>query len=156
MDKYYKQILVPLDGSQFAELALVDAFSQAKFNQAEVTLLQVIPPIKDFFTADTDYPIFIVEQWQANRELALQYLKTVCERVDCESIVVRAVIETGPVAETIIDYAHQHSIDLIVMASHGHSGLQRWPYGSVAGKVLSGSGLSTLLVRGYPNRGTTT
>lgn len=156
MDKYYKQILVPLDGSKFAEMALADALSQAKFNQAEVTLLQVIPPIKDFFTADVDHPVFIIEQWEANKELALHYLKTVYERVDCESIVVHMVVDTGPVAETIIDYVHQHSIDLIVMATHGRSGLQRWAYGSVAGKVLSGADVPILLVRGYSKRGTAT
>jgi hypothetical protein len=58
----------------------------------------------------------------------------------------------GLAAETIIDYARHHPIDLIVMATHGRSGLQRWVYGSVADKVLRGANQPVLLVRAYPNQ----
>jgi K+-sensing histidine kinase KdpD len=55
---------------------------------------------------------------------------------------------TGPVAESIIDYAKENNIDLIIISSHGRSGLGRWVYGSIAEKVLRGARCcSTWLVR---------
>ena len=64
MEKSYKHILVPLDGSELAELALADAFGIAKLSQAQVTLLQVVPPIEHVLNAASDYPIFIDQQWE--------------------------------------------------------------------------------------------
>jgi nucleotide-binding universal stress UspA family protein len=147
MDKSYKHILVPLDGSDLAELALTDAFYLARLSQAEVTLLQVVLPIEDVIGAGTEHAIYVDEQWAAHRELAIEYLNAVCEQHGCQDITVHKVVEIGPAAEMIIDYARHEPIDLIVMATHGRSGLQRWVYGSVADKVLRGADVPTLLVR---------
>jgi nucleotide-binding universal stress UspA family protein len=154
MDKRYKHILVPLDGSELAELALADALDLAESNQAEVTLLRVTSPIEEVIAADTGHPIFVDQQWAAQKMAALQYLGSVCERMDCKNIPVHHVVEMGLVAETIIDYVYQHPIDLIVMATHGRSGLQRWVYGSVADKVLRGADVPVLLVRAHAKRST--
>lgn len=152
MDKRYKHILVPLDGSELAELALGDAFDLARSNEAEVTLLRVTSPIEEVVLAGTDHPIFIDQQWEAQKALALEYLHRVCERMDCKNISVHMAVEMGLAAETIIDYARQQPIDLIVMATHGRSGLQRWVYGSVADKVLRGADVPILLVRAHAKR----
>jgi hypothetical protein len=58
-----------------------------------------------------------------------------------------AVVEVGPAAETVIDSAKRLEADLIVMATHGRSGLGRWVYGSVADKVLRGADRTIALVR---------
>lgn len=152
MDKEYKHILVPLDGSALAELALADALNLARVNQAEVTLLRVISPIEEVVAAGSDHPVFVDEQWEAQKEVALKYLSNVCERIDCQNMPIHQVAEMGLAAETIIDYAHQQPIDLIVMATHGRSGLQRWVYGSVADKVLRGAEVPILLVRAHAKR----
>src|SRR5574342_1164494 len=131
MLKRYKHLLVPLDGSELAELALDDAFSIARLSQAEITLLQVIPPIDHIVGAETGYPIFVDQQWDAKRVNAQEYLHSVCQRMNCQDIITQTVVELGPAAETIIDYARAHPIDLIVMATHGRSGLPRWVFGSV-------------------------
>jgi nucleotide-binding universal stress UspA family protein len=149
MSKYYTHILVPLDGSELAESALPDAFSLAQLSQAQVTLLQVIAPIEQVLAAGTDYPIFIDQQWEVHRTLALDYLNGVCKRLGCPEVKIHLVVEMGLAAETIIDYVHRHPIDLIVMATHGRSGLQRWVYGSVADKVLRGAEAPVLLVRAH-------
>jgi nucleotide-binding universal stress UspA family protein len=150
MMKRYQHILVPLDGSPLAELALADAFAIAELSQAEVTLYQVVPPIDHVIATESEHPIFVDQQWEAKKFLALDYLRDLCERVGCPDIRVHTVVEMGPAAETIIDYAHDQPIDLIVMATHGRSGLQRWVYGSVADKVLRGANQPILLVRAYP------
>ncbi|MFW6184689.1 MAG: universal stress protein [Chloroflexota bacterium] len=62
---------------------------------------------------------------------------------------VRVEVLSGAVAESIIDFAMSNQVDLIVMSSHGRSGIGRWVYGSVAEKVLRGAKCcSTLIVRG--------
>jgi nucleotide-binding universal stress UspA family protein len=149
VEKLYKHILVPLDGSELAELALADTFALAKLSQAEVTLLHVIPPIEHIVEGHTHHPIFVDEQWETQKGVALRYMNTVCERMECETITVHTVVKMGLAAETIIDYARQHPIDLIVVSTHGRSGLQRWVCGSVADKVLRGSDVPVLLVRAH-------
>ena len=150
-DKPYKHILVPLDGSELAELALPDAFALARLSQAQVTVLQVIVPIAHHLDPDVDDPDFIEAEGKKYETLARQYLKDVCERVGCADITIQAEAKMGSPAETIIDYAHQEPIDLIVMATHGHSGFKRWAFGSVADEVLRGADVPVLLVRARSN-----
>ena len=151
MEKRYKHILVPLDGSPLAETALPDALNMARLNQAQITLMQVISPIEHVMTGAGDYPVFVDEQWELQKQHALQYLNQVCDRLDCSNIELETVVEMGSAGETIIDYAHEHPVDLIVMATHGRSGLQRWVYGSIADKVLRGAELPVLLIRAHSN-----
>jgi nucleotide-binding universal stress UspA family protein len=152
MEKQYKHILVPLDGSELAEAALTDALALARLSLAEVTLLKVVLPIEGVIEIGTHDAIYVDEIWQINKKQALEYLESVRDRISNEPFKVHVAVEMGPAAETIIDYARKHPVDLIVMATHGHSGLKRWVYGSVADKVLRGSHLSVLLVRSFPEK----
>jgi nucleotide-binding universal stress UspA family protein len=152
MEKYCNHILVPLDKSTLAELALADAFDIARLSQAEVTLLYVLPPIEHVPRADTDYPIYVDQQWADKKILALQYLSDVRDRLVNKDITVHTAVEMGSVAESIIDYTRRHPIDLIVVVTHGRSGWQRWFYGSVADKVLHGTDVPILLVRAHPEQ----
>ena len=149
--KQYKHILVPLDSSELAELALEDAFSLAVLNQAQLTLLHVIPPIQSVLAAETSHPVFVDQQWENQRAAALMYLSELCGRVNCPDVKVNIAVEMGLAAETIIQYAQEHPVDVIVMATHGRSGLQRWVYGSVADKVLRAAHVPVLLVRAHKN-----
>jgi hypothetical protein len=83
MHQRYENILVPLDGSEAAELALWDAFALAGLDQADVTLLQVVPPIKDVISATSSYRIFVDEQWETRKGQAWGYLQAVCGRMGC-------------------------------------------------------------------------
>jgi nucleotide-binding universal stress UspA family protein len=147
MDKQYKHILIPLDGSELAELALTDAVAIAHLSHAEITLLHVVPPLESGLTMDPTHPIYVDQQWSSQKLSALEYLNSVCKRLGNGFYKIHKAIEIGPAAETIIDYAHQHPIDLIVMSTHGRSGLKRWVYGSVADKVLRAAGVPVLLIR---------
>ncbi len=150
MNKRYKHILVPLDGSQLAELALEDALALAALSDADVTLLRVIPPMDEVIIAG-EHTIVLDEQRELKQEQAEAYLASVCQRKECRNLLMQTAIEFGPVGETIIDYAREHPIDLIVMATHGRSGLSRWFMGSVADKVIHGANQPVLLVRAYSN-----
>ena len=154
MPKNYKHILLPLDGSELAELALKDAFGLAELSRAKVTLLQVIQPDEYGVSSDMGHSMLLNQQLKYQKMLAHEYLNDICSRIKCRQLSVHTAVEIGLIAETIIDYARQHSVDLIVMATHGRSGVQRWVYGSVADKVLRGADLPVLLVRARPKNGT--
>ena len=152
MTKKYKHILVPLDGSKLAELALDDAFSLAQLTGAKLTLFHVLTPIEHVLAEDTKHPIFVDQQWESLKVLVQGYLNNVCKRMSCPDVEADTVIKMGYAAVTIIEYAREQPIDLIVMATHGRSGLRQWVYGSVADKVLRGANLPVLLVRAHPEQ----
>ena len=78
---------------------------------------------------------------------ARQYLQMTAERLRETGIRVDYAIEVGDAATAIVEYAREQSVDLIVMSTHGRSGLGRWVYGSVADRVLRSSAQPVLLVR---------
>jgi nucleotide-binding universal stress UspA family protein len=129
-----QRILVPLDGSPLAELALDEALVLAGLANSEVVLLQVVPTIEEVISSGETFAID--ERWQIQRARALRYLKTVSERPEWRKVKSAAAVEMGNPADVILDYARKHRIDRIVMSTHGRTGISRWVYGSVASKVL--------------------
>jgi nucleotide-binding universal stress UspA family protein len=81
------------------------------------------------------------------RARASAYLATVSRRAGWGSTVVRAVVEMGNAAETILAIAARDHADLIVMSTHGLSGVRRWMIGSVAEKVVLAASTPVLLIR---------
>jgi nucleotide-binding universal stress UspA family protein len=141
-----RQILVPLDGSKLAESILPSVEEFARLAGASVTLLQVIEPIEsvvDLF--GQEYPGVERDLQAADERVAHTYLTGVAQRLLRAGIVAHTRVVVGPVAETIIQLAHE--FDLIAMATHGRSGIGRWVYGSVADKVLRGATVPVLLFR---------
>lgn len=138
----YKRILVPQDGSALAEEALPHALEIGRCMNSRIWLLQVIlayPSGADvFYTAET---------LKQAEETALRYLDDAAARLNYDRRSITVQVLVGPVAENIIDFANETDIDLIVMSTHGFSGLSRWIYGSVADKVLRGAHCPTLIVR---------
>ena len=145
----YERILVTLDGSKLAERALEPALLLARASGAELILLRVVTPIELWAPFVEIEPSFEVAHEQHERE-ATVYLEEVGGRLleEEKMLNIRTVTLRGPVAETIADYARKIGVDLIVISSHGRSGISRWLLGSVAEKVLRGTRCcSTLVVR---------
>jgi|694.fasta_scaffold36995_4 nucleotide-binding universal stress UspA family protein len=146
-DKLHR-ILVPLDGSALAEQALPTAGALAKAIDAELLLLQVLQPLDDrnqeilFKDAAEAHAAFAA--WRADAEA---YLHGKGQPFQDEGVTCLSKAELGDVAPTIIDTATNERIDLLVMSTHGRSGLGRWVYGSVANKVLRGVTCPLLLLR---------
>lgn len=144
----FKKILVPLDGSPLAEQALDKALSIAKASDAELCLARVVVPLEvvaPFVEVQHVYDDAIHRQ----REEAQVYLNEVAERLQAHlDKPIQCEARLGMVAETILDCAQEHGVDLIVMCSHGRTGFSRWVYGSIAEKVLRGAHCDTLIVRG--------
>ncbi len=141
----YQRILVPLDGSPVAEQVLPLLKMLVVRFQSSLILFQAIEPISQRATVEGAalHPDDHAEQL---RKQALEYLEAIKPRFP-SGITVQHEIRTGLPARAILEFAESTRIDLIAMATHGRTGLQRWVYGSVADKVLSGARLPILLVR---------
>jgi nucleotide-binding universal stress UspA family protein len=155
-DKWHQRIiLVPLDGSPAAESVLPHVETLAKqrgSDMMKVVLLRVCE--QPFITAD--YPAASmpltwtehVKQMQDHvKEMANQYLIKIQKRLEYSGLKVTSEVFTGKAANEIIDYAHKNPPNLIVMSTHGYSGISRWEYGNVADKVLYGVSSPVFLVR---------
>lgn len=143
-----RKILVPLDGSNFAEQALPYAIDIARKFEAQLTLIWVLNPmvIMSDFGAVTYQNLVSLEQDEAQA-----YLLAKQSEIQKDGISVKTQILEGAVADAIIDTACQGDNDLIVMSTHGRSGLSRWVYGSVATKVLQQAPCPVFLVRPKPS-----
>src|SRR4030042_853965 len=140
----YKKILVPLDGSELAKKALVQAEKLAKAFDAEIILFQVVPFMPIYGSPELVTPLIVDEK---QKEAAERYLNNVAEELKKRGLQVTALVKTGQqVAVEIIDFAKEIGADLIVMCTHGRSGITRWVLGSVAHKVITRAETPILLV----------
>jgi nucleotide-binding universal stress UspA family protein len=137
----YTAIVVPLDTSELAEQALAHAAEIARHFDAHLELLTVIPAS----VGDTVAGGTARDAWDARKLEAQEYLEAVSSRLTDDGISVSTAVRQGDVAEEIIEHAAH--CDLIIMCTHGRSGLGRWVYGSIADRTLRHAGVPILLVR---------
>ena len=134
----YNKILVPLDGSELAECVLPHVESIAKGSHTNnIIFIRVVEPVV-LPVADGEY--FSSNVWtqieSQEKATAVNYLNDIVNRVQYEGINVEAKVILGRVAESIVDFAVKNDVDLIIIATHGRSGVNRWLRGSVANRVL--------------------
>jgi nucleotide-binding universal stress UspA family protein len=142
-----KKILVPLDGSALAETALEPALAIARAMAAEVVLFRVAQPIPR--TPElAKMPDVYNDVVAATYREAEDYLQNVRTQWPNDQISIEYKPASYSVAEQIIEYATHNDIDLIVMSSHGRTGVSRWVHGSITDKVLQGgASCATLIIR---------
>lgn len=141
------RILVPLDGSRLAEQALCSAMTLGQGLPAEVVLFRAtsIPPaVEEALDKAGLQAEPLMEHLKTD---ASQYLEAMSQLLSKTGVQFRHVVRRGPAAEAILDFADQSEIHMIVMASHGYSGIRRWRHGSVAERVLLSANIPVLLVR---------
>lgn len=136
-----RRFLVPLDGSKLAEQAVAMAAELARTHDGEVELLTVLDTVvangfSDF--ADSEH-IAITQAVNA-------YMRSVAAEWEAVPIEGHHLVSAPNVAEAIVRFAFTHDMDMIVMASHGRSGLGRWLLGSVAEKVIRSAEVPVLVV----------
>lgn len=147
-----KHILVTLDGSELAELALPYA-QQIITAGAKITLLTVfdVPDLQVYtlyqvpmVVQENDYDRFVSNMETSGRE----YLNRVAESLAAQGYQVDALFEAGDPATVIVDTARKLNVDAVVMSTHGRSGISRWLFGSVTQRVLSDMPCPVLVVPG--------
>ena len=146
------KILLPLDGSIVSENVGPHVIRLAQLTKAEVVLLSV----NSYPEIPSDRPPAAKPSWEEYalilmkevREQAHEYLKRIAE--DCRKVGVTAKTSVvfGGVTDGIIRAAEEHKADVIAMATHARTGIDRWVYGSVAATVSSSTSLPMLLIRG--------
>jgi nucleotide-binding universal stress UspA family protein len=137
-----QRMLVPLDGSPLAEVALVEALRLAKLPMSEVILLQVVPATEG--EGRNGEGVSLDEE--KRKASALRYLNDICSGPEWRRIQTRVAVEVGRPADAILDFADEHGAERIVMATHGQTGLGRWIHGSVADKVLRAADRTVVMV----------
>jgi len=149
----FERILVCLDGSRLAEQILPYATEEALRFNSKVTLLQVIsmifsPSVASVPGVPTETGDIIEEELHRQEAETKAYLDSVAQPLLEKGIDVECVIlQPSPSGDAIVNYAQDNSIDLICIATHGHSGLGRVVFGSVADQVLRESGLPILVIK---------
>jgi nucleotide-binding universal stress UspA family protein len=149
-DLAFRRIMAPLDSSPLAKQALPLAAELAGGAGAKLLLLQAVLPTIEAYPsiAPLGRPNLISPEVLAMlRAQAAKELEQVAAELRQRGVQVSTVVVNGHAAEAIVDEAKQRAVDLIVMATHGYSGLKRWALGSVADKVLHASTTPLLLVR---------
>ena len=151
----YQKVLVPLDGSKLAECVVEHVKSIATGCQVPtVVLLRVVEPFSPPTYFNLRHEMETEDTYRDAKEKAeaqaKNYLSEMAERLKAEGITVENDMAYGLPADEILNYAEQKQVDLIVMSTHGRSGISRWFSGSVTQKVVGQSLIPVLIV---PPRG---
>jgi len=141
--------MVPLDGSELAECVLphVEAFiSQCQIRT--IVFVRVLEAITPAVAGEYAINVDDLESREENRKAsAEEYLKQIMKQMVPGETGLEKEVLIGRPADRLADYADQNDVDLILMATHGRSGVSRWVRGSVADRILRGASVPVLMVR---------
>lgn len=137
----FKRILVPLDGSELAEVALPYAEELAGKLGSEIILIQATETDKG--KLDQMAESYLQRMVNTTAQNAMKHVS----KLGTHEIKVRSKAVVGDAAEAMLDFAEKESIDLIIMATHGRTGIRRWALGSVAAKMVTASNCPMVLIR---------
>lgn len=144
----FKTLLVPLDGSSRAEAALPVARRIARNTGATLVLVRVVSFLSEYWPAMISaHPSLARAVVEADLEQATAYLEQVAASREMEGISVKITAQFGPPAPTILGVATSYNSDLVVLCSHGLTGITHWMMGSVAEKIARYAAMPVLIVR---------
>jgi nucleotide-binding universal stress UspA family protein len=146
----YKKILVALDGSTLAEKGLASALETAKQNPGSnivlISVMQTSALGEGLTYGGLSYAQLQSQVNQALQDSTQKYLDTMVNKYRGQGIDLQSVIGTGDAGNEIVNYADKNKIDLIVITTHGRSGLGKMFLGSVASKVISLATVPVLVI----------
>jgi nucleotide-binding universal stress UspA family protein len=147
------RILVPLDGSDLAAKALPVAEALCRQLSAQLDLVSVLQPtIIPFVGGEPYIPGEVYQQIDTERtQAAHAYLASAAKRASEHGITVHTHLERGDVALRLLDLAQELGSTLVVMTTHGRTGLSRFALGSVADRVVRAGVSAVLLLRSFPS-----
>jgi nucleotide-binding universal stress UspA family protein len=143
-----KSLLVPLDGSELAESVIphVETLARQRGEESlEVVLLRVAetPNVPSYYGPELsgvslNWGEFMQQEELRRKKYSIEYLDKMVETLKAKKMKVRSVVVEGKASDEIVNYANSNPYTMIVIASHGRSGLSRLVYGSVAANLLNG------------------
>ncbi len=152
----FNDILVPLDGSELSERALPMAQGLAKSSEATIHLIQMVSREHELTAGRgtesaqaAEYEMDIAHRLTESKlNSGRAYLEKIGSQLQGAGIKVETefTVKAGNPAENIIAYAKEHSINLVVMSTHGHGGIRRMLMGSVTDRVVHSCEVPVLVV----------
>lgn len=145
----YDKVLVPVDGSPLAESVLPHvAVVAGGCGVQRVTFLRVVEPIIYGSEQESAPKWEFAESFDHDNAAAAEaYLNDLVGRTKLGRVEVNSAVVMGRPAEKIPEYAEKNGYQLIILATHGRSGVSRWVWGSVADRVLRSACIPVLMVR---------
>lgn len=140
------KILVPIDFSNYSKNALRYASNFAKRFDAKIYLVYVVEPViypSDFSMGQVTFPVADLEM----NEKATAELEALAKSEIGAEIKVETIIKTGKPFVEINETAREEDIDLIIIATHGHTGMEHLLFGSTAEKVVRKAPCPVLSIR---------
>src|SRR5688572_2167572 len=128
----FDSILVPLDGSLLAECVLPHTVAIARAFDAKAVLLRVLDKNQGRESAQ----LFDLLNWQITKTEAKLYLEKVASRLKKSGLQTKEFVLEGLVAESIAEYAQSQRMKLIILSSHGRTGLSQWGISSITQKII--------------------
>jgi nucleotide-binding universal stress UspA family protein len=141
----FAHILAPLDGSTLAEIVLPHLVLLARINCSRISLIRVLDAQDGQASLRPVDPF----EWQMRKAEAETYLQQVAERLKVEEVEVESLVLEGRAAEIILEYAQEQQASLILLSSHGQSGLSGWNVSGVVQKIILRARTSVMVVRAY-------
>jgi len=142
-----RNILIPVDGSEYSDKAIEAGKEIAKMSGAKVTILNVIPQMWEPVVGEIDY-VYVPQDPDVFQKYSTELLEKAKAQFDSlgNTIVTESIY--GSPADTIVDYVNAHGIDLVIMGSHGMGALvNRLMTGSVTTKVLHHVDVPVLVIK---------
>ena len=147
----YKKIMVPLDGSELAECVFPHLETVVKGCESpQVIVVQAVEPLSIPYGREVSQFTSLeqVKAFETHQKVdAEKYLKEVVARLKKTGVKARAEVIYGKAGEVLSDYANKNDVDLVVIATHGRSGVSRWVWGSVADRLVRSVCVPVLMVR---------
>ncbi len=140
----FNRLLLPLDGSELAERSLIYVEQFGQTNGVEVVLLHVEPPRDTSPFAEGRGPLHLNGR---HRREVNSYLMSISKRLAESGVITTFKVRSGPPGLEIVKEVQESALDLVVMSSHGRTGLAEWAFGSTADQVIRMSPAPVLLVR---------
>ena len=141
----FDHILVPLDGSSLAECVLPHAMAVARACGAQVTLLRVLERPQAAGPTRSVDPL----DWHIRKAEARAYLDGLSARLQEAGLRTESTLLEGQAAERIVEFVRGHDVNLIVLSSHGRSGLSDWNVSSIVQKIILRAYVPVMIVRAY-------
>ena len=153
----FKNILVPLDGSEVAEVVLAVAKDLGQALSAHVTLVRVVdvaaitrsivPASNDMGAITQEIQNIIDDTANAELKEAEDYLNGAAKAFTAAGIEVSTQVRQGIAGDELLEAIEEEHIDVAAVATHGRSGISRTIFGSVADKLIRESGKPVLVIK---------
>ena len=145
----YQHLMIPLDGSELAECVLPHVRTIALgCSDVKVTLVRVVEPLHIRGGLETRFPPEEKERLEKrSMDLAREYLEKIVGSLKEAGVTAQPEVLHGNIVDKLIDYANTNKVDLIIISTHGRSGVSRWVWGSVTDRILRSACVPVIMIR---------